>query len=94
MVTSCIAERAVVVDPDLLALEFEAIIAANYPPSAGRVFRRPPPARKATTTRVEPHGRDRRARRAANPRNRIADRRPCARQRSPPARTAALSTKT
>jgi len=92
MATSCIAERAAVIDPDILELEFEAIVAANYPPSAGRVLRCPPPARQATTLRVEPHRGAPRTRQAADLRIRTVDRRPRARQRSPPARAAAVST--
>lgn len=33
MVSSCLIDD-VLADPDLLALEFEAIVAANYPPPA------------------------------------------------------------
>jgi hypothetical protein len=92
MPTSCIAERAVVTDPDLLKLEFEAIMAANFPPSAGRVLRLPPLVRRNATTRAEPHRRGPRARPAAEHHVRIVDRRPRARQRSPPVRAAAVST--
>jgi hypothetical protein len=92
MVTSCIAGPADTTDPALLALEFEAIIAANYPPSAGRVLRRPPAARCATAVRVEPPG-DSSGRNTAGGRGiRTLHRRPDARQRSPPVRTPVPST--
>jgi hypothetical protein len=92
MATSCIAEPTAVTDPDLLELEFEAIIAANYPPSADHVLPCSPDVRPATTTWVEPHRRAPRRRHVADRRIRIGDRRPRARQRSPPRRSAAVST--
>ena len=84
MATSCIAGPAVVADPDLVALEFEAIVAANYPPSDGREFRRPPAGRRATATRVERPGGSGSSPVRSEPEIRTAGRRPRARERSPP----------
>lgn len=85
MATSCIAGPAVAVaDPDLVALEFEAIVAANYPPSEGREFRRPPAVRRATATRVERPGGRASSQLLGEPEIRTVRRRPYARERSPP----------
>lgn len=92
MATSCIAEQTIVTDPDLLALEFEAIVAANYPPSAGRPARRPPTLRCATATGVRPAGDDPRGHASGHHRIPATGRRPHARQRSPPARRSRSST--
>jgi len=45
---------AVCADPDLLTLEFEAIIDANYPPPADHPQRRPPRTLPASATRRTP----------------------------------------
>ena len=90
MATSCIAGQAVttvIADPDLLAMEFEAIIAANFPPPGDRPARRPPPARRAAVTRVEPPGSGRDARGMVVGRTRAVRQRPHPRERSPPTRT-------
>lgn len=87
MATSCIAGPAVVADPDLVAREFEAIVAANYPPSDGREFRRPPVVRRATATRVERPGDRARSPVLSESKIRTAGRRPRARERSPPFRS-------
>jgi hypothetical protein len=84
MVTSCITGPVVVTDPDLVALEFEAIVAANFPPSDGRELRRPPAVRHATATRVERPGGRAGLVLLGEPEIRTAGRRPCARERSPP----------
>ena len=95
MVTSCVAGPDVATattDPELLLMEFEAIVAANYPPSAGRVLRRPPVVRSATAARADPHA-DRPDTNMAAPHEvRTVCRRPRARERSPPARKPAPST--
>jgi len=84
MVTSCITGPVVVTDPDLVALEFEAIVAANFPPSDGRELRRPPAVRHATATRVERPGGRAGVLRLDEPEIRTVGRRPYARERSPP----------
>ena len=84
MATSCIAGPVVEADPDLVALEFEAIVAANFPPSGGREFRRPPAVRRATATRVERPGGRAGGLRLNEPEIRAVGRRPYARERSPP----------
>ena len=90
MATSCIAGQVVTTvtaDPDLLAMEFEAIIAANYPPPGDRPARRPPFVRRGAVTSVEPPGSGPDARRIVVGRTRAVRRRPRARERSPPTRT-------
>ena len=47
---------AVCADPELLTLEFEAIMAANYPAPADHPNRRPPRTPPASTTRQTPPG--------------------------------------
>jgi len=84
MATSCIAGPVVEADPDLVALEFEAIVAANFPPSGGREFRCPPAVRRATATRVERPGGRAGVLRLDEPEIRTVGRRPYARERSPP----------
>ena len=87
MATSCIAGQAVTTvttDPDLIALEFEAIIAANYPPPGDRPARRPPFVRRGAVTCVEPPGSGPDAHRTGVRRTRAVQRRPRARERSPP----------
>ena len=84
MATSCIAGPVVEADPDLVALEFEAIVAANFPPSGGREFRRPPAVRHASATRVERPGGRAGVLRLDEPEIRAVGRRPYARERSPP----------
>jgi hypothetical protein len=84
MATSCFAEDIAVTGHDLLDLEFEAIIAANYPPSTGRPLRRPPVVRRPVASLVGPPCGDPRRREASRNRIRPVGRRPHARQRSPP----------
>lgn len=84
MATSCIAGPVVEADPDLVALEFEAIVAANFPPSGGRELRCPPAVRRATATRVERPGGRAGVLRLDEPEIRAVGRRPDARERSPP----------
>lgn len=88
MTTSCIAEDVAVTGHDLLELEFEAIIAANYPPSTGRPLRRAPVVRRAVAVRVGRSDGVPRRRKASRNRIRPVGRRPLARQRSPPQRAA------
>ena len=78
-------------DPELLAIEFESIVSANYPTSADRADRRPPPERcPVTTSRTPiPHQVDRRSRTPAPARRRPARRLAVARERGPPATTTA-----
>ena len=90
MATSCIARQAVttvIADPDLLAMEFEAIIAANFPPPGDRPARRPPHMRRGAGTRVEQPGSGPDARRIVVGRTRAVRQRPHPRERSPPTRT-------
>jgi len=89
MTTSCIPEQVVVTDPDLLMLEFEAIVAASYPPSDGCTARRPPAVRRTTAVRTTPSDEDPCGHESGNLRIRPVGRRPHARQRSPPAKTSA-----
>ena len=79
---------AVWADPDLLALEFEAIMSANYATSADRPDRRPPPRRRAAMTRRAPApGQvERWGRRRTPARTRPTGRRALARERGPHAR--------
>jgi len=95
MATSCVAGHAVDIvstDPDLLTLEFEAIVAANFPSSVGRERRCEPAVRCAAATRVAPPG-DRASRQPVEVRETgTVGRRPHARERSPPARTPLVST--
>src|SRR6187551_781030 len=76
-------------DPELLAIEFEAIVSANYPTSADRPDRRPPLERcPVTTSRTPiPHQVDRQSRTPAPARRRPARRLAVARERGPPATT-------
>ena len=69
MVTSCIAGQSydVLADPDLLALEFEAIVAANYPPPSDGPARTPPPVRRAAATRLPSARRTGAGRRRSSP---------------------------
>ena len=95
MATSCIAGQAVTIvtaDPDLLAMEFDAIIAANYPSPGDRPARRPLPARADAVACVEPPGSGPDGRRIVVGRTRAVRRRPHPRERSPPARRPAFST--
>ena len=95
MATSCIAEQAaelVTSDPDLLRQEFEAIVAANYPWSAAHELRLPPPVRCPVSTRVEPPNDHPEPPTSTNRTFRTTHRRPRPRERSPPVRTAPLST--
>ena len=95
MATSCIAGSVVATvttDPELLLMEFEAIVAANYPPPAGRVLRRPPVVRSATAARADPHADCPDPDMAAPHEVRTVCRRPRARERSPPGRRPASST--
>jgi hypothetical protein len=90
MATSCIAGQAVttvLADPDLLAMEFEAIIAANFPPPGDRPARRPPFVGRGAVTRVERPGTGPDARPIVVGRTRAVRRRPHPRERSPPTRT-------
>jgi hypothetical protein len=73
-------------DPDLLALEFEAIVSANYPSSADRPDRRPPTRRCSVPTGRTPtpqHVGRRQHTRAPTGR-RPTRRRAFARERGPP----------
>jgi hypothetical protein len=88
MATSCIAGSdvaTVTTDPELLLMEFEAIVAANYPPSAGRVLRRPPVVRSATASRAERPGGHSDTNTTAGGEVWTVRRRLRARERSPPA---------
>jgi len=80
---------AVCADPALLTLEFEAIMAANYPAAAAHPTRRPPRTLPASATRRTPPGRP------AHPTTRTPERpghvsapqrQQRARQRGPPTR--------
>lgn len=75
-------------DPDLLALEFEAIVSANYPTSADRPDRRPPARRRSVPTgrTPTPHHVGRRGHTRAPTGRRPTRRRAFARERGPPPR--------
>jgi hypothetical protein len=95
MATSCVAGSdvaTVTTDPELLLMEFEAIVAANYPSSEGRVLRRPPVVRSATASRSDPHGAHSDTHTTGGSEVRTVRRRPRARERSPPAPRPAPST--
>ena len=66
MVSSCLIDD-VLADPDLLALEFEAIVAANYPPPSDGPDRTPPPVRRAPATRLPSARRTGSGRRRSSP---------------------------
>lgn len=86
MVSSSLIDD-VLADPDLLALEFEAIVAANYPPSADGPDRTPPPARPGAVVRPSSGRRARPARRRSGLyRSAVVARRRLARERAPPHR--------
>jgi hypothetical protein len=84
VVSSCLIDD-VLADPDLLALEFEAIVAANYPPPSDGPDRTPPPVRRAPATRLPSARRTGSGRRRSSPWYGAAGaRRRRARQRAPP----------
>jgi hypothetical protein len=86
MVSSCLIDD-VLADPDLLALEFEAIVAANYPPSTDGPERTPPPTRCGAAVRQPSGRRARPGRRRSVPFPRaVVARRRLARERAPPHR--------
>jgi hypothetical protein len=86
MVSSCLIDD-VLADPDLLALEFEAIVAANYPPAADGPDRTPPPTRRGAVVRPSSGRRARPGRRRFGPgRSAVVARKLPARERAPPHR--------
>ena len=74
-------------DPELLAHEFEAIIAANYPASPDRPEPAPPPRWPGSAARRAPVPRPARPSRGSSVPSRVASarRRARARERGPPA---------
>jgi hypothetical protein len=84
VVSSCLIDD-VLADPDLLALEFESIVAANYPPPSDGPDHTPPPVRRAPTTRLPSARRTGCGRRRSSPwYDPAGARRRRARQRAPP----------
>jgi hypothetical protein len=74
-------------DSDLLQLEFDAIIAANFPPGTGQPTARPPIKPATVSTRRAEPSRSTRSPRVGRPRHRAQPTYP--RERSPPNATTA-----